>query len=108
MTTTNGTIASIIATADVLAKRFIRSNGVHAAANQRAIGVSGDEASTGDPIPVVLDGTALVETGGAVAENDLVASDANGRAISAGTNPANGIAMKSASGAGQFIEIKVL
>jgi hypothetical protein len=106
-TINRGLAASILATADVLAHRFVRANGIAATANQRAIGVSELEANNGEPITVLFDGMALIEAGAAVAVNDLVTSDATGRAIPAGTNPVNGIALDAATAPGKIIRIKV-
>lgn len=109
MTTNQGIIASLQATATITKDRFVRADGVLATANQRAIGVSNDDAIATEFFPVVMTGITLVEAGAAVAVNDQVASDATGRAVTVtSTNPVNGIALDAASGAGKFIRIKVI
>lgn len=98
---------SVVATTVVLANRFIGLTGTYAAAAGNAYGVSESAAAIGERFPVTGDGTAVVETGGAIAAGAAVESDATGRAVT----KAAGIALgrlapgEVATGAGQFVEI---
>lgn len=56
---------------------------VYCGANARAMGVSMDSAEAGEGIPIALNGIVQVEAGGSITAGDAVASDANGKAVSA-------------------------
>lgn len=91
----------------VSAKRFIGYDGAQiGSAGAAAYGVSLFNADDGEALSVVVMGTAIVETGGAVSKGDKLTADANGKAIVATAgNVVNAIALEDASGAGQEIEV---
>lgn len=67
-------------------------------------------ASSGEPVPVIILGEALVEAGGAITAGQFVKSDAQGRAVAAsgaGNHFCVGYALEAASAAGDFIRIMV-
>lgn len=110
MTTTPGLITSVpAAAANTPERRFIRPDGSVAAAAQRALGVSADgTTAVGQALPVMLNGIAFVETGGAFSANASLQSDASGRAIVAvDANPVNAIALEASTAAGQFVRVKI-
>ena len=100
---------TVKASGAVSAKRFVGYDGAQiGSAGAAAFGVSLFNADDGEALSIVVMGTAIVETGGAVSKGDKLTADANGRAIVATTgtgNVVNAIALEDASGAGQEIEV---
>lgn len=92
------------------AGRFVTAAGAQAGADANALGVAKVAAAgANEQIPVVVLGTAVVETGGAVAEGQTLKSDASGRAIAWVTSGARlAIALQAAAGAGEFIEVLLI
>ena len=68
--------------------------------------VTADELTKNERIVEIADGLVMVEAGGAVTSGAAVASDANGRAITAAEDGI-GIAITAATGAGQLITVKL-
>jgi len=99
---------SVTAASDIPKARFVGFNGGLCAANTKALGVSEADTKQGQQMPVIVYGIALIESGGAVNVGDAVTSDANGKAVPAGTNPVNGYALDAASGAGEIIRVKLV
>ena len=98
---------NVIATAAVLANRFVGLTGAPAAALANAYGVSEMSAAIGERFAVTNQGTAVVETGAAIAAGALVESDATGRAITRATGVVLGrlLPSQAATAAGQFVEV---
>lgn len=102
-------VKTMTASGAVTGKRFVDFSGAQvASAGAKALGVALYDAADGEPVAVVVQGTAVVEAGGAIAVGDNVAADANGRAVVA--TPASGytilgIALEAASAAGEEIEV---
>lgn len=93
----------------VAAHRLVTPGGAQAGADAVCIGVSVSAGVAGERIPVVVQGTAIVETGAAVAAGATLKSDSQGRAITWATSGAKvGFALEAASAAGQFIEVLLL
>lgn len=70
------------------------------------IGVSGTSAVTGEFFPATTSGIALVEAGATISDNDLIQSDADGKAITrVSTNPILGRARSAATAIGQLIPV---
>lgn len=120
-------------TAAITARRFVTHAGAQSGIGAKALGVSKHSAAgAGEELAVAVKGTAIVESGGAVAVGATVVSDATGRAVagvalavaagatgvtSAAANGASvligsnlpshpmGDALQAATAAGQFIEI---
>lgn len=97
------------ASATLTADRFVTFAGTVPAADANVLGVVRQAAVAGDPITVEVVGTAIVETGAAVAAGATLKTDAQGRAITWVTAGARvGIALQVATAAGQFIEVLLL
>jgi hypothetical protein len=76
---------SILAAAAIVARRFIGVDGNLCGANAAAWGVSELATASGEQIPVITHGIALVESGGVIVAGNLVVSDSTGRAVAATT-----------------------
>lgn len=79
-----------------------------AAAGVKVLGVSVCDAQIGEPHPVIVTGTAIIEAGAAIALDDDLVTDNQGRAVPATGAPGERIfadAMGVASGAGKLIEV---
>ena len=98
---------SVKATADVREKRFVSTAGEEAGTGADIYGASLTQAAAGNIFPVVNQGTAIVEAGGAIAEGAKVESDAQGRAVTnAGGTVAGRLAPgQSAGAAGDLVEV---
>lgn len=72
-----------------------------------AQGVSDTDAAIGDKFATHVFGTAIIETGAAIAAGALIETDATGRAITkaAGVTVARLAPGESAAGAGEFVEV---
>lgn len=100
---------TVIATAAVVAGRFVTSAGAYPAAiGGLAHGVTRSDGAVGDPIPVDVLGTAIVEAGGAISAGVPVMADASGKVIahdSDGDKHALGRSLEAAASDGDFVEI---
>jgi hypothetical protein len=98
---------SVKATGAILPRRFVSFAGAQlAVAGADAFGVAQYGAAIGELVSVVRLGTAVVDSGAAVAIGDPIKTDASGRAIAqGGTGAILGKALSAASGADQKIEI---
>lgn len=96
---------SVVASAAITESRFVTAAGALCAANGSAAGVSQSAAAIGAMFPVVVLGTAIVESGAAIAKDALLESDATGRAVTAVNGPVLARALEAASGAGEMIEV---
>lgn len=101
---------TVVAAGVIAAHRFVTPAGAQAGADAVCIGVARSAAAgAGESIPVDVQGTAVVETGAAVALGATLKVDASGRAITWATSGAKvGFALQAATGAGQFIEVLLL
>lgn len=94
------------------ADRFVTlgAGGVNrTAADANAIGVARTDAVAAEVLPVDVLGTVAVETGAAITLGQTVKADSQGRAIPWVTSGARlGVALESASAAGQFVEVLLL
>lgn len=97
------------ATAAIAARRFVTVAGAQAAADANAFGVSRTDAVIGALFPIDVEGTAVVETGGAIADGDTIKVDASGRGITWGISGAKvAQALEAAGGPGEFIEVRLI
>lgn len=97
---------TVTATGTIAASRFMTVAGAQAGADASAIGASKSAAVSGDLVPCVVLGTAVVEAGAAIAAGATVKADAAGKAITWATSGSKlGIALQAASAAGELIEI---
>ncbi len=101
---------TVIATGVISANRFISPAGALAGAAGNAYGVSESAAAIGEKTPVTSCGTAVVETGAAIAAGALVEADATGRAITkaAGVTLGRLAPGEVATAAGQFVEVLLI
>lgn len=90
--------------------RFVKITGEHkcglvTGATDNALGVLQNKPqAVGDAATVAIYGISMVETAGAVAAGDLVASDTVGRATTSASN-VRGVAIHSSAAAGQLIPV---
>jgi hypothetical protein len=105
-----GEILSRIANGAVSVRRFVKNNGAQASVTgEKVLGVSRDSADTGKSFPVVIDGTALVEAGAAIAADTEVMTDSLGRAIKAVNGRyIAGRTMTSVSAAAKDVEVLLM
>lgn len=98
---------SIKSAGAINAHRFVATTGTQAGADANALGVALSSATAaGEMVPVITLGTAPVEAGAAITAGTTVKVDASGRAIPWATAGAKvGIALESAAGAGEVIEV---
>lgn len=94
-----------LAAATLVGDRFATLGGAVPAAGAAGCGVNRMNAIAGDLITLDVRGTAIVECGAAVADGELVGTDASGRAIPVGAGVALGRALSAATGAGVKIEV---
>lgn len=100
---------SVLLTGAVAANRFVTPAGVQAGADANTLGVARSAGAIGERVAVDVIGTAVVETGAAVAANATLETDASGRAVTWATSgPKVALALEAASGAGQFIEVLLM
>ena len=98
--TLSGTVAS---------NRFVTAAGAQASADAATLGVARFGGAAADKVTVDVIGTAIIESGAAIAAGATLKSDASGRAITWATSGAKvGIALQAATAAGQMIEILLL
>jgi uncharacterized ParB-like nuclease family protein len=103
---------TVIAAAALTMRRFVTTVGAVPAAGAACVGVTrSSAAAAGDLVPVDVLGTAIVETGGAIAVGAAIECDASGRAITR----ASGVTLArmapgqaAATGAGQFVEVVLI
>lgn len=100
---------TIALTGTVAANRFVTPAGAQAGADANTLGVSRTAGVSGDKITVDVIGTAIVESGAAVAAGATLESDASGRAVTWATaGGKTAIALQAATAAGQLIEVLLL
>lgn len=99
------------ATASVAANRFITAAGVYPIAGGLPLGVTRSSGVSGDPIPVDVLGTAVVEAGGAIVADAPVMVTATGKVLTHdgdGDKHAIARALEAADGDGSFIEVLLI
>lgn len=102
---------SVPAGADVKRRRFINVNaasaGVYATAAESAIGVSMNEADTGEVLEL-SDGIVMVEAEAKIVAGKDVQVGTDGKAITKTTGIGVGVALTGAAGAGNFLAVKLV
>lgn len=99
---------TVIATAAIVANRFVGFDGAHATsagAAHDAQGISESDAGIGQAVSVITDYSGIVEAGEAFAQHAFVKADANGKAITGTATDYCGRALEASSGAGAFVEV---
>lgn len=102
---TNLHTLTIIATAAITQFRAVTVAGAQAGNAANSLGPAMHGGAIGDPIPVVVLGTAIGEAGAAVALGALLEHDASGRYITRSAGAIVGRALSAAGAAGDQIEI---
>jgi len=96
---------TIVATEAITAKRLVTTQGAHTA-GKAAVGVALFATDSGDNISVGCGVIEVVESGGVIAADGPVKSDANGKAVATGGSGITvGYALDAATAAGEFIRI---
>lgn len=99
---------TVIASATVAANRFVTTAGAHGGPGALPLGVTRSEGVSGDPIPVDVLGTAVVEAGDAIAADATIMVTTDGKALTHdgdGDKHAAGRALEAAGAAGALVEI---
>lgn len=100
-------ITSVKAITAISKSRYVRATGAQAGAGDKVLGVADLDAAIGQQASVKTHGILIVEAGAAVAAESRVQSDAAGRAITLAAGSDAGLALDSATAAGQPIRIKL-
>lgn len=97
---------SVLASSTLAKARFATLAGTHATPSDRVAGVTESDTAQGRLATLITEFSALVEAAGPVASGDRVgpASDGSGRAQAGG---GAGVALTSASAAGQLLEVEL-
>lgn len=98
---------SPIATAAITAARFVSPAGAVPTAGGNTLGVSLSDAPSGQPCPVIVLGTAIVECDGAITAGALVESTNAGKAVARDTGVAVGRALQTGA-TGRKIEVLLI
>lgn len=100
---------TVSATATLTERRFVTFAGAVPAADAYVIGVTRQNAVSGDKVTVDTLGTAIVEAGAAITAGATLKVDNTGKVITWATSGAKvGIAMQAAGASGDFIEVLLL
>lgn len=101
---------TVVASSAIASNRFTTPIGAQAGDGANTNGVSQTAAAIGEKLTVDIIGTAIVETGAAIAAGALVQSDLNGKAITkaAGATAARMAPGEVATAAGQFVEVVLI
>lgn len=104
---------TVVATAALVANRFVAYNGAYASGAAGAggatdtRGVSESAAAIGEAVPVITGYSALVEAGDVVAANAFVKPGVDGKAVAGSITDHCGRALEGAAAAGQLIEVQL-
>lgn len=99
----------LLSAAAVSAERFVTHAGGVPAAGAAVLGVTRNSATAaGQSLTVDAIGTAVVETGAAIAVGALLEADAQGRCITRTTGTPVARALQATAAAGDFIEVLLL
>lgn len=97
-------VLSVPATADITAHRFVSPAGGVPTAGGNTLGASLADTPSGKTIPLVSQGTAIVEAAGNITAYALVETDVDGKAVALDEGEVAGRALQ-AGAAGRKIEI---
>lgn len=97
--------ASIVAAADLAARRLVGFDGDVCAAGAKAFGVADVDTAAGNVAPANVLGIMLVEAGGAIAAGTQVEAGAEGKAVVLDAGASNGFALDAALADGDLIRI---
>lgn len=96
---------SVLAMADLSARRFVGFDGNLCAAGAKALGVVEVDTDADNLAPANVLGVILVEAGAAIAAGAEVQADGQGRAITKAAGMGNGVACDAAAAAGDIVRI---
>ena len=97
---------SIAAAADLSKQLFIGLTGALCAADAKPLGVSEVDVKSGEQMPVIIAGVALVKSGAAITAGAKLECDANGKAVTWATSgEVAGWALDTAGGADEVIRV---
>lgn len=102
---------TVVATAALVARRFISFGGAYASGAAGAggatdsCGVSESDAATGEALSVITGYSAVVEAGGAIAAGAFVKPGASGKAVTGSITDNCGRALEAAGGDGELLEV---
>lgn len=96
-------------TAEVAACRFVTPLGAQAGAGANTLGVARTQGVIGDPVPVDVLGTTIVEAGAAFTAGSTLKADADGKAIAWAVSGARvAVALQSATAPGERVEVLLI
>jgi hypothetical protein len=98
-------ITSIVAGAAIPKNRLVDFTGSLSAEGTKPLGVSNAETDSGEMLPVVAQGIALVETAAAISVGAAIDSADDGYAGPHSTGEIVGYALDASTGSGEFIRI---
>lgn len=97
---------TVEAPVNLLKNRFADFDGSIPAAGAKTLGVVQADTNSGNQVPIMTDGIALVLSGAAVTAKAPVTTDADGKAVPiAASEAVNGYALDSAAGADELIRV---
>lgn len=99
---------TVFAGAALAANRFVEQDGTYPTAGGSAFGVTRVDAVTGDPVPVDVLGTTIVECGAAVSKDVALMVDANGKVVPLAGSAKQAVARSMEAGAADGALIEVL
>jgi hypothetical protein len=100
-------VLTATAVAVITDERFVSTTGGVPSAGANTLGVAKSQAASGEKFPVVASGTAIVESGGALAAGAAIETDNQGRAVTknTGVTVARLAPGETAAGAGEKVEV---
>ncbi len=99
---------TVTAAATLAANRFVELDGTYPTAGGKAFGVTRVDAVTGDPVPVDILGTTIVECGAAVTADAALMVDAAGKVVPLTGSAKQAVARAMEAGAADGSKIEVL
>jgi len=98
-------ITSIKAGENIPKNRFVDFNGILTGEGNKPLGISNAETNSGEMVPVVAQGIAIIETAAAISKGAAVDSADDGYAGPHSTGIITGYALDASTGSGQVIRI---
>lgn len=99
---------SLVASAPIVAERFVTAAGEPADLGGNAIGLSESDAAVGELFPAIALGTGIATAGGAFALGDYVQVGADGKAVKQTSGIAVAVALQPANADGDRVEVFLL
>ncbi len=99
---------SILASAAIIAERFVNIAGAPATAAATAVGVADSDGAVGALVPTTVAGTAIVSASAAIAKGAAIEVAAGGQAVTKATGVTVARALEAAAAAGDRIEVLLI